>query len=857
MLSNQEKINKAINSIRSVIETIEWIYSHNQEAIDGNETLYKDFTEFNTIAKNTIDKLEHPVLSIAMVGTTSAGKSTLVNAFLGRKVAPVEAEEMSAGILQLTHSDKRSLTIRQTDKAKWKTGTFENLSDPEIYKEIERIFNQYHIYGSKIAAPQLVVTGPIEWQTNRSILNLPDNLGVEFIDLPGLKTIQDPMNLSIIQKMLSKAFCIVAMDFSDVDQSRIQRLLDEVKGIVKSLNNNTEFLLFLLNKIDSAKAGEKTVSKKIEELQELIKQTLCLKEQKQIFPFVGLLFYLSQLSVIKDSQNNIVGYNAEYISNIFEDIANVFIQKYKNKEISQQEYLLSDDIKNKILLEEPISIEKFSEFYNLCVRISYADILYAELRRRISESFSHIVIRPTMDDYNKMLTKLLGDVQAYINIGRNSSVLDLLSEKIGMLKSRIYLEGTFDDESYKNSVDSLLGIKETLRALRGIIDNDDDENLYLASRIEKDINKISGIIELRKKGYIQSQIEDINSSIDFIANGLSKLTEESDIIAFLNEQKDNRAFAIFNGMSDIPREISKSLITLYLDPFRGMMTNKESHGAFVEKMSQKMATSLAKEFGNPYETLFNLFYSHFQECTKLTESYYLKTSSPKSNEWQRRAQNDFISSNNRVRDVLSKLTNIEFQKETGSLIGCINEYLQSELNTILQEIQENASINSADISVLLENTLAVSKATINLPNELFTFTTPKVVSDSGREKTGETTKVVEGTCCDDVVIVDVYGDYYTYTFDNEVGCYKRWKAGIDDAVSKFWSIINDWLKKQVSIYMSQIQEAVYQVADMIDQMFDNRLKELQAKKNSDIAKLDVISAKIVSIEEESKKTITE
>lgn len=830
MLSNQEKLNKAINSIQSVIATIDWIYSHNKEAIDGNETLSKDFAEFKKIAANTIHKLEHPVLSIAMVGTTSAGKSTLINAFLGRKVAPVEAKEMSAGILHLTHSENRSLTVHPSDKAKWKIGTFDNLSDEDIYVRIKDIFNQYHIHGSKIAAPQIGVTGPIEWQTNQSILNLPDNLRVEFIDLPGLKTIQDPKNLSIIQKMLLKALCIVAMDFNDVDQSRIQRLLDEVKDIVKSLNNNTEFLLFLLNKVDSAKAGQINVSEKIEELQQLIQHALNLNEQKRIFPFVGHLLYLAQLSAIKDKECTIVGYNAEYLSNIFEDIANIFIQKYKNKEISKQEFLLSEEIKNNILLEEPIPVEKIVEFYYLCVRMSYADVLYAELSRRISDSFSHIVIRPTMDDYSKMLTKLLCDVQAYINIGRNSSVLDLLSEKIGMLKSRIYLEGPYEEDSYNKSVNSLIGIKETLKAVKGIIDDQDEDNLFLASRIEKDIKRIAESVEARNKGYIISQIEDINASIDSIATKLSELSTESEIITFLNKQKDNRAFAIFNGMSDIPREISKSLTTLYLDPFRSMMANKESYGAFIEKMSQKMATSLAKEFGIPYETLYNLFYSHFQGFTKLSESYYTKTSYARSSEWKKIADNDLKMSSIRVRDVLSKLTNVEFQKETSSMIGYISEYLQQELNVILQEIQENANIKSADISVLLENTLAVSKASINLPDELFTFTTPSGVSSSGREKTGTRTKIVSGVCCDDVVTEDVYGDYYTYTYDNEVGCYKRWKSGIDDAVSTFWSIINDWLKSQVSIYMSQIQEAVNQVADMIDQMFDNRLKELQAKK---------------------------
>lgn len=857
MLNNQEKLNRAIKSIRGVVSTIEWIYSHYKDVIDGNETLSKDFSNFNKIASATIYKLEHPVLSIAMVGTTSAGKSTLVNAFMGRKVAPVEAKEMSAGILHLTHSNERSLIVHPSDKSKWKTGTFNNLSDDEIYTHIKEIFDQYHTYGSKIAAPQIAVTGPIEWQTNRSILDLPDNLKIEFIDLPGLKTIQDPKNLSIIQKMLSKALCVVAMDFNDVDQSRIQRLLDEVKDIVKSLNNNTEFLLFLLNKVDSAKAGQINVKEKIDELQQLVKQALGLKEQKQIYPFVGHLLYLIQLGVVKDSSNKIVGYNAEYLSNIYEDIANIFIQKLKSKEITIEDYRLSEEIKNDILLGQSISVEKIASFYSLCVRMSYAENLYKELNRRISESFSHIVIRPTMDDYTKMLAKLVADVQVHINIGRNSSVLDLLSERIGMLKSRIYLQGTFENGQYEKSLESVLGIKETLEAVKGLIDEEDGDNAFLASRIEKDIKKISLKIEAREKGFIVSQIEDINSSIDYIATKLSELSKESDIITFLKTQESNRVFPIFNGMSDIPSGISKSLTTSYLDEFRGMMSNKESKGAFIEKMSKKMATSLAQEYGMPYETLYHLFYTHFAGFTKLSDKYYLKTSTPKSSEWKRTADNDLKIASIRVRDVLSKLTNVEFQKETSAMIGCINSYLQKELNYILKEIQENANIQSADVSSLLETTLAVSKAAIELPEELFTFTTPSGVTDKGTEKTGTRTRRVEGVCCDDYITENVYSDYYTYTYDSEVGCYNRWKLGINDATSKFWGIINKWLKDQVSIYMEQIQTAVTEVADMIDKALDSRLKELQAQKNSDIAKLDAISEKIESIQDTAKKAISE
>lgn len=861
MLSNQEKLNKAIKSVREVVSIIDWIYEQNRQMIDGNEVLEKDFIGFKRIATNTIERLEHPTLSIAMVGTTSAGKSTLVNAFIGRKVAPVESKEMSAGVLHLTHSRDISLTILPTDKAKWKVGVFNDVSDPEIYSRITEIFNQYHSLGSKVSAPQIKVQGPIEWQTNRSILNLPDNLRIEFIDLPGLKTIQDPKNLSVIQKMVSKALCIVAMDFTDVDQSRIQRLLDEVKDIVRSLNNNTEFLLFLLNKVDNVKAGQINVQEKIEELQSLISKTLNLKENKEIIPFIGHLLYLVQLAVDKnENTGDIIGYNPAILSNIWEDIGNVFKQKKNSGEISIEEYRLCKEVENAIDENEAIPLETIKRFYNLCVKISYADRLYAELNRRINESFGHIVIRPSMDDYTRYLSKLLGDLEAYINISRNSSALDLISERIGMLKSRIYLEGTCEETAYASALHIIDEIKNTLSVIKEKLSKDnDEENLAIAYRIEKDLKKLLKEIDKRGKGYIVSQIEDINSCIDEIATKLSQLKSEEEIIHYLDSQNKmrQRAISIFNGMSDVPQTIKNTLTTNYLALFRRMIANKESQGAFIEKVSSEMATSLAKEFGIPYKMLYDLFYVHFNGFTKSVDKYTLETRYQKSETWKRETVNSLTSSDRRIRDVLSNLTNMEFQKETSRLVGSIEQYLNKELMSILTEVQENANIQSADISKLLENTLNVLQAPIELPDDLFRFTTPSNTVGRGRVKTGTRTIVNEGLCCDDYDYEDVYEDTYKYSYDNEVGCYNRWISGVDASVGEFWKIINNWLKRQVEIFMIKIKDAVLQVADMIDEMFNNRLRELQDEQNQDMAKLDLVSAKIFEIQVIQNNTIEE
>lgn len=134
MTNNDKKLSAAIGVVTNMKKILFDMGSKNKPIIDGNRVLNEAYNKLSKKIDDAINRLMHPYLSLATIGTTSAGKSTIVNALAGRKIAPMEAKETSAGMLKLTPSEKRSLEIAKSDY--WEYGIFDNLADKEVYPQI-------------------------------------------------------------------------------------------------------------------------------------------------------------------------------------------------------------------------------------------------------------------------------------------------------------------------------------------------------------------------------------------------------------------------------------------------------------------------------------------------------------------------------------------------------------------------------------------------------------------------------------------------------------------------------------------------------------------------------------------------
>ena len=205
--------------------------------------------------ENLIGELHNPTLTIATAGTTSSGKSTLVNLLCGVEIVPVAVSKMSAGVVTIEYSEEKSLVIHETRGAKWECGEWRGIHEDEIRQRLYDVTISYTDNREKypdLACPQSVIGFPFRL-LKESKLQLPRGTRVRIMDLPGLAYVGDEGNASVIRRC-REALCIVAYNSEEIDQQKVRNLLQEVVEQVKDLGGSPARMLFVLNKIDVFRA---------------------------------------------------------------------------------------------------------------------------------------------------------------------------------------------------------------------------------------------------------------------------------------------------------------------------------------------------------------------------------------------------------------------------------------------------------------------------------------------------------------------------------------------------------------------------------------------------------------------------
>jgi GTPase SAR1 family protein len=254
-MSNQVKkvFKKVETNARGIYDY--WWYLQQELSQRLPDSYYPELQDLTNKLKqaldNLVNELDSPTLTLATTGTTSSGKSTLVNFLCGAELVPVAVQEMSAGIVIIEYSENISLEIYATVGAAWESGKWENITEEEIYKRLNDIMKGYHNnkdQNPNMACPQSRITYPFRMVRDLN-LELPEATKIRIMDLPGLAFVGDEGNANVIRQC-REALCLVTYNSEETDRKKMNDLLQEVVEQVKELRGTPARMLFVLNKID-------------------------------------------------------------------------------------------------------------------------------------------------------------------------------------------------------------------------------------------------------------------------------------------------------------------------------------------------------------------------------------------------------------------------------------------------------------------------------------------------------------------------------------------------------------------------------------------------------------------------------
>jgi predicted GTPase len=350
---------------------------------------------------NLVDELRNPTLTLATTGTTSSGKSTLVNLLCGAEIVPVAVSEMSAGAVTIEYSKEKSLIIHETPGALWECGEWRGIRDEKIYQRLYQVMISYIENREKqpnLACPQSTIFYPFRL-VKESQLELPQGTRVKILDLPGLAYVGDRGNANVI-KQCREALCIVTYNSAETDAHKVKSLLQEVVQQVKDLGGSPARMLFTLNRIDVFRADKnwpetenRFVEKAIRDIKnELTEQLKEYTEDIEKLQVVKLSTWPALLAL--QIQNNDEIYSAEACK----------------KADNNFNGLINEDI----LEDLPRNVQKWSRHDRNRVaealwQESYAEEFQQHLKEHINQHFPQLVIPQAIERFNVAAGNAVGE----------------------------------------------------------------------------------------------------------------------------------------------------------------------------------------------------------------------------------------------------------------------------------------------------------------------------------------------------------------------------------------------------------------------------------------------------------------
>jgi septin family protein len=784
MTQHHNTLEDARNLITSIQENLNQIYAV-APTLNGNNVIHESLIRSAADFKQAAEKLAHPALRIATIGTTSAGKSTLTNALIGRQIAPMDTKEMSAGILHLVHSKERHIKIKGEDGL-WKGMDEKYADDSIVYQHIkEEVFEIYHEAKKThtVSVPEIRVDGELLPAAWTELLELPTGVNFEVYDLPGLNNINDKENLKVIQNYLRQCFSIVVINYSHTDKLNRDKLLNEIKEVVVALGGKTDAMVFVLNAVDLR--GEHdidSVESRTTEFSLAIQSELKLKSPPKLIPVSGRALFYAQCAwgwnnPVSDEPTTDSTYQTSQLKGFRKDCA-TFIEEYETDDIeiwllSVKKALKEND---KCLPDELLLTENLKSWVNWTWKCSGGLALWRELRQRVSERFAEIVIAPTLIQPLASLEILLSKLDDYSKTQRIANKVDVEKRKQELEQKCEELQSFLAQESQEFEEEIKRIIEQMSSAMAG----------GNSVEIDDAINSLFGVNEGE---ILPSEGDELRKVVTYIKNDLMDNLIEPVINYYIDELSTDQ----------LKDNLDKVLPLEFSNAIKNMAEKYRIRAMSGSAPKLGIALRVNKE---NVEDVQNL-----ESIEKAAHCLFRK-----------------------MRAGLSSRASYMLQTRDHAMQKALKVLLERGILDIEKRIREELPDAASTLLAIYRQEVA-EVGLEKLSDGIFALKDVERGSDTVAEKFG-----TKGSCFKSERTEDI--EYVTLNLPNAVDMGKMWEGGVNKAEAALWNAVGEWFSKSAKIQNEFFKQSLKKAQTHLMDLFVQRLEQSEAEYQIKLAELE-------------------
>lgn len=542
-------LNESIEVLKIASKSSDYLYAEEIQEVEDALKHYKDYNTFK----------------IAVIGEFSVGKSTFLNALIGKRLLYSAAQEATGVATEVTNSNKKIATVYGDISAEI------DLSNNDAYKNLIPYVNRDNKINNEVEG--IHIEYPIK--------ALGENVSI--LDTPGLQGLGD-REVKIAKKALSESNAtIIIIEPKGITGSELDLLKGKLNGFDKIKSKKS---IILINKIGSFfdNYPREQAIEKIEKCKLGVKEELAKNDINDIEIFaVDSRDYL--WSVDCDLYNESKNVNKDVLTQ----------EEYKKRSgfeefLNYIENFLNSDNKSKIVEKEIrenllILFKEFEEVFNgnnnvlkqglekEIKNITFQKKLLIENRRKVMNETRRQLVS-TVSDFKEILEddidldkknekrKIRKEIELInklsdFNDDKEKELLNLLNQDVSNYLNQ-YKETT---DAYKKEI--IKKVKETFeKSIRVNLKTELNINFFCENlNVEIDENIVSRSSLDKSEGRLERKKKELKESIIKLKEDESSLTYKKNNLKSLNYKID-----LERRLSNIKYDIDKEILDLGVRP---------------------------------------------------------------------------------------------------------------------------------------------------------------------------------------------------------------------------------------------------------------------------------------------------